>query len=146
MNSTLGKSVAKPKKSIPAGPGLSVTAFVDLMRRLEVTSPSLSGEQVRFIQLCLQRFESESLGIVKTSLSFRRTKKDQQRRVPQLSVAHLQVQPTDAKGDEFLNQLTRVATEELIAKAIDALSGEQAQKLATAQGLRSKSGDQAKSS
>jgi hypothetical protein len=55
----------------PPGPGLKVAAFVDLMRKMERMRADLSGDQVRFVQLCVQRFEPDQQGVVKTKRTLR---------------------------------------------------------------------------
>ena len=142
--SNKAKEPSKPKRpDSPPGPRLSVTVFVDLMRKVETASASLTNAQVRFVQLCIQRFEHDQQGIVKTKLAVPKPKKEKARRpAPSTSLAPLPRQ--DASSDAFLDRLTHAATEEEVIHAVEALSDARAEQLATSQGLRNTSPDQAR--
>ena len=113
------------------------------MRKLEPASATLTGEQVRFVQLCIQRFQHDQQGVVKTKLAFPKPKKLKAGRPPAPSFP-TDVSHPDARSDAFLERLTRAATEDDVARAIEALSDVRAEKLAASQGLRSNSPAQAR--
>jgi hypothetical protein len=138
------KEPRQPKRpGLPPGPRLNVTAFVDLMRKVETASASLTNDQVRFVQLCIQRFEHDQQGIVKTKLAMPKPKKEKaRRRAPTTSLATLPRQ--DASSDAFLDRLTHAATEDEVIRAVEGLSDARAEQLAASQGLRNTSADQAR--
>jgi hypothetical protein len=135
---------SQPKRpSLPPGPRLNVAAFVDLMRKVETASASLTNDQVRFVQLCIQRFEHDQQGIVKTKLAMPKPKKEKvPRRAPTTNPAPLPRQ--DASSDAFLDRLTHAATEDEVILAVEGLSDARAEQLAASQGLRSTSPGQAR--
>lgn len=131
------------KSKLPSGPGLSVTAFVGLMRKLEPLSSALTDDQVRFVQLCLQRYQHEPQGVVKTKIAFPKPKRTKAAKPPVPSLP-TKVPAPDAHSDAFLERLTHAPTEEDVMRGIEALTDARAEMLASSQGLRSNSPDQAR--
>jgi hypothetical protein len=131
------------RPGLPPGPRLNVTAFVDLMRKVETASASLTNDQVRFVQLCIQRFEHDQQGIVKMKFAMPKPKREKaRRRAPTTSLAPLPRQ--DAASDAFLDRLTHAATEDEVILAVQDLSDARAEQLAASQGLRNTSPEQAR--
>lgn len=130
---TKTKPPLKPKPL--SGPDLDVTAFVGLMRKLEPMFSDLSNDQVRFVQLCLQRYQHEHEGVVKTKLGPPKlTKCKINRPKPSNAIA---VPLPHLHGDAFLERLTYSASEEDVVREIEAISDSAAEALATSLELRS---------
>lgn len=128
------KPSLKPKQ--PSGPGLNVTAFVALMRKLEPMSSELTDEQVRFVQLCIQRYQHDQQGTVKTKLAAPKPKKPNAHKPRPLS-PNAGTPPPDLHSDALLERLTHAASEDDVIHEIEAMSDAAAEKWASSQGLRS---------
>ena len=144
--STDGGKASKESRKLkrvtaPPPPSIKVSAFVDLMRRLESFSANLSNEQVRFVQMSIHRFENDQLGIVKTKLVIPKPKKEKSRN-SRSTVSEML--PADINSDAFLERLTHAKTEDEVYRAIEALPDDTAMKYAASQGLRSSSPVQAR--
>lgn len=133
----------KPKNAKPAGakkpaptpgPGLNVTQFVDLMRRLDSQKGSLSNEQVRFVQGALQRFEPETTGVVKTKLALPKPKKPKGQPLPSAGTT-IGTHPTPATS-EFIDRMVRLENEADVLTAIQHLSDADVERLTREQGFR----------
>jgi hypothetical protein len=128
------KPSLKPKQ--PSGPGLNVAAFVALMRKLEPMSSALTDEQVRFVQLCIQRYQHDQQGTVKTKLAHPKPKKPKADKPRPLS-PNAGAPPPDLHGDALLERLTHAASEDDVIHEIEAMPDAAAEKWAASQGLRS---------
>ncbi|HEV2437006.1 MAG TPA: hypothetical protein VG077_13500 [Verrucomicrobiae bacterium] len=126
----------QPLKPRPLpGPTLSVTAFVDLMRKIEPASSTLSNDQVRFVQLCVQRYQHDQQGIIKTKLAVPTPKKSNAHgQRPTSSKAGLS--QADLQADAFLERLTNAATEDDVMHTIETISDADAERMVASQGLR----------
>ncbi len=135
------KSGRIKRVSTPPGPSIKVASFVDLMQKLEQLSASLSNEQVRFVQMCVHRFEHDKQGIVKTKLAIPKPKKEKHHH------SHIVITETpnlDANTEAFLDRLTNAKTEDEVVTSIEALPDNTALRFAASQGLRSTSPGQAR--
>jgi len=135
------KKSGKIKRVIaPPGPSIKVASFVDLMHKLEHLSAGLSNEQVRFVQMCVHRFEHDKQGIVKTKLAIPKPKKEKRHSHSAITeTPHL-----DANTEAFLDRLTNAKTEDEVVTSIEALPDNTALRFAASQGLRSTSPGQAR--
>ncbi len=123
-------------KKVPAGPGLKVGQFVDLMRRLDTQKGNLTDDQARFVQSALQRFEHESTGTVKTKLSVPKPKKKKaQPRLAASMMSEIVRDPT-APASDFIDRLVKAADENAVLAAVQNLSDAEAEQLAHEQGFR----------
>ncbi len=113
------------------------------MKRLETVIPYLSDDQARFVRLCIQRFEHDHQGVVKTRLALPNPKKKGSERSRAGTVA-LHESHSDTHNHGFLDQLTHATTEQEVITAIGKLSDGHAQRLAAAQGLRNDTPAQAR--
>ena len=142
-----GPNTKKAKPSLkspqPSGPGLNVTAFVALMRKLEPLASSLTDDQVRFVQLCIQRYQHDQRGTVKTKLANPKPKKSKTDK-PRPLRPHVDTPLPDLHSDAFLERLTHTATEDDVIRQIEAMPDDAAEKWATSQGLRSGSPTEAR--
>jgi hypothetical protein len=135
-----GSKPAKAKPSLkpkqPSEPGLNVTAFVALMRKLEPMPLALTDEQVRFVQLCIQRYQHDQQGTVKTKLVALKPMKSKADRPRPLS-PNRGTLATDLHSDALLERLTHAASEDDVIREIEAMSDAAAEKWAASQDLRS---------
>jgi hypothetical protein len=113
------------------------------MRKLEPMSSALTDEQVRFVQLCIQRYQHDQQGVVKTKLGIPKPKKPKADRPRPLSPSTGTL-PTDLHSDALLDRLTHAASEDEVINEIEAMADAAAEKWAASQGLRSSSPDEAR--
>lgn len=136
-SNSASKAAPKPKKkSAPPGPGLKVSAFVDLMKRLHTRKEHLTDEQVRFIQNAIQRFEHETEGQVKTKHALPKPKKPKRSGLPPTNI---DPRPPSKATRGLIERLVRLASEDEALSEIHHLSSADAERLAREQGLRAPS-------
>ncbi len=132
-------TAAKPKKKpAPPGPGLQVSAFVDLMKRLQAHKEQFTDEQVRFVQNAIQRFEHETEGQVKTKHTLPKPKKPKQSKA---TASFTGSRPPTLATKGFIERLVKLASEQEALAEIRHLSDADAERIAREQGLRAPSPD-----
>jgi hypothetical protein len=87
----------------------------------------MTDEQVRFAQLCIQRYQHDQQGTVKTKLAHPKPKKPKADKPRPLS-PNTGAPPPDLHSDALLERLTHAASEDDVIHEIEAMSDAAAEK------------------